>query len=39
MKLRRNLNQAGFIPMILTILLIIAAIIYIAYTRVAHANH
>ena len=38
MKLRRNLDQAGFIPMILTILAIIVAIIYIAYIRVAHAN-
>jgi hypothetical protein len=31
-------NQNGFIPMLIGILLIVLAIIYIAYTRVLHAK-
>lgn len=31
-------NQAGFIPMMICILLVIAAIIYFAYTRVAQGS-
>jgi hypothetical protein len=34
---RRPLDQSGFIPMLITILLIVAALIYFAYTRVLHA--
>ena len=32
-------NQAGFIPMLLTILGLVIAIIVLAYLRVAHTNH
>lgn len=35
---RKQLNEAGFIPMLLTILAVVVAIIYFAYTRVLHAN-
>jgi len=35
---RKQLDQSGFIPMLITILLIVGAIIYIAYTRVLHAQ-
>lgn len=36
---RRSLNQAGFIPMLITILVIVVALIYLAYTRVGKAGH
>lgn len=36
---RLSENEAGFIPMLLTILAIVVALIYLAYTRVLHANH
>lgn len=35
---RKPLDQSGFIPLLITILLIIGAFIYLAYTRVLHAN-
>lgn len=35
---RKPLDQSGFIPLLITILLIVGALIYIAYTRVLHAN-
>lgn len=31
-------NQSGFIPMLISILLIVVAVIYIAYIRVKHAQ-
>jgi len=34
----KQLDQAGFIPLLITILLIVAAIIYFVYTRVLHAQ-
>jgi hypothetical protein len=35
----RNLDQSGFIPLLLTILLIVAVAIYLIYARVVHAQH
>lgn len=32
-----TVNESGFIPMLLTILFVIVAVIYFVYTRVAHA--
>lgn len=32
-------NQQGFIPLMITILIIVAVIIYLAYTRVLHAQN
>jgi hypothetical protein len=34
----KPLNEAGFIPLLVTILLIIVAVIYVVYTRVLHAQ-
>jgi hypothetical protein len=34
----KPLNQAGFIPLLITVLLIVAAVIYLVYTRVLHAQ-
>ncbi len=34
----KQLNQGGFIPMLVLIILIVLAIVYIAYTRVLHAQ-
>jgi len=31
-------NEAGFLPLLIAILLIVAAIIYLVYTRVLHAQ-
>jgi hypothetical protein len=36
---RQPLDQSGFIPMLITILLVVGALIYVAYTRVLHANN
>lgn len=36
---RTPLNESGFIPMMLTILAIVVAVIYLAYTRVLKAQH
>jgi len=36
---RRISAQAGFIPMLLSIIGVVALIIYLIYTRVAHAAH
>lgn len=38
MMVKRPLNEAGFIPLLIVILIIVAAIIYLAYTRVLHAQ-
>jgi len=34
--MRQNKNQNGFIPMLIIFLLLIAAIVYIAFTQVIH---
>lgn len=34
----KKCNEAGFIPLLVLILLIVAALVYVAYTRVLHAN-
>jgi hypothetical protein len=34
----KPLNDTGFIPLLVTILLIVGAIIYVVYTRVLNAN-
>jgi len=31
-------NQTGFIPLLIIILIVIAALVYVAYTRVLHAQ-
>jgi cell division protein FtsL len=31
-------NEQGFIPMMITIVVIVVAVIYFVYTRVLHAN-
>lgn len=36
---RKPLNQQGFIPLLITIIVIVAALIYVVYTRVNHAQH
>jgi len=35
----KPLNQTGFIPLLIVILLIVAVIIYLAYSRVLHVQH
>lgn len=35
---RTPLNQTGLIPLLILVLLIVAAVIYLAYTRVLHAQ-
>jgi sorbitol-specific phosphotransferase system component IIC len=32
-------NETGFIPLLLTVLAIVAAVIYFVYIRVHHASH
>jgi hypothetical protein len=34
----KHLNEAGFLPLLITVLLIVAAGIYLVYTRVLHAK-
>ena len=34
----KPLNQAGFIPLLIAVLLIVAAVIYLVYTRVLRAQ-
>jgi hypothetical protein len=34
----KSLNEAGFIPLLSTILLVVAVVIYLVYTRVLHAQ-
>lgn len=34
----KPLGEAGFVPMLFTILLVVAAVIYLIYTRVLHAS-
>jgi sorbitol-specific phosphotransferase system component IIC len=34
----KKLNQTGFIPFLILILIIVAAIIYLVYTRVLHVS-
>jgi hypothetical protein len=33
---RKHFDQNGFLPMLILILLVVAAIIYLVYTRVGH---
>lgn len=35
---RRQLNESGFIPLLLTMLFVVLVIIYFVYTRVHHAQ-
>ena len=35
----KKLNENGFIPMLISILVVVLLIIYFAYTRVQHATH
>ena len=35
---RSSLNEAGFIPLLITVLLIVVVLIYVVYTRVLHAK-
>ena len=34
----KPLDQNGFLPLLITILLIVAAVVYLVYTRVLHAK-
>ncbi len=36
--MKRLNNQSGFIPLLISILIIVVALIYLAYTRVVHAQ-
>jgi hypothetical protein len=36
---RTQLDQNGLIPLLLTVLIIVVAIIYLVFTRVAKASH
>jgi hypothetical protein len=35
---RTPLNESGFIPLLLTVLALVLIVVYLAYTRVAHAG-
>lgn len=35
---RKPLNQSGLIPLLVTVLILVGAIIYVAYTHVLHAQ-
>ncbi len=35
----RTPNEAGFVPLLFVILLIVAVVIYLVYTRVLHAQN
>jgi hypothetical protein len=37
MKLK-SLNQSGFLPLLITVLIVVAAVVYFVYTRVMHAQ-
>ena len=32
------LNESGFLPLLITILIVVAAVVYVVYTRVTHAQ-
>jgi hypothetical protein len=36
---RISLNQNGFIPLIVSIAIIVAVMVFVVYTRVNHAHH
>lgn len=38
MKNPKALDQSGFVPLLFAILIIVAAVVYVAYTRVLHAQ-
>jgi hypothetical protein len=35
---RKPLDQSGFLPLLITILIVVAAVIYLVFTRVLHAK-
>jgi hypothetical protein len=35
---QKQLNQSGFVPLLIIVLMVVAAIVYLAYTRVLHAQ-
>lgn len=35
---KKPLNEAGFIPLLIAVIIIVAAVVYLAYTRVLHAQ-
>lgn len=35
----KPLGQSGFVPMLIVILIVVAVVVYLAYTRVLHAQH
>jgi len=35
---RKRLDESGLIPLLFTVLLVVVAVIYIAFTRVLHAQ-
>jgi sorbitol-specific phosphotransferase system component IIC len=35
---RKHLNEYGLVPMLIAILIVVAAVIYFVYTRVIHAQ-
>jgi hypothetical protein len=36
--MKRSLNETGLIPLLVIILIVVVAVIYLAYTRVLHAQ-
>jgi hypothetical protein len=36
---RKHLNQSGFIPLLVSIIIIVAVLIVFVYLRVLHAKH
>lgn len=39
MKRQSDADQAGFIPLLITIIVVVVALIYLVYVRVNHASH
>jgi hypothetical protein len=35
---QKQLNESGFIPLLLTLLLVVVIVVYIVYSRVHHAQ-
>lgn len=35
----KQFNQDGFVPLLIVVSLVVIAVIYLAYTRVLHANN
>jgi hypothetical protein len=36
---RQKLNQAGLVPLLITVLMVVLGLIYLAYTRVLNASN